>query len=182
MSSFWLAGALAAPLVLFGVAYAGSKSDEEKIKEAMSAAPAAVGANATIMVFDDDGSMRMVREGSNGFTCMSDDPTPGHNPMCLDANAMLWAEAWMSKTEPPKGKVGFGYMLAGGGTPSNIDPYATEPPAGRELMLEPPHVMIFSLPEAITGYPGAGTEDYDASQPWVMWAGTPYEHLMLPVE
>ena len=29
--------------------------------------------------------------------------------------------AWVNKTEPPKGKVGFDYMLQGGTTPSNVD-------------------------------------------------------------
>ena len=156
-------------------------SDEELIEEAESAAPPAVAKNATIMAFNEDGSMRMLRQGTNNFTCMTDDPSPGHNPMCLDQNAMAWAEAWINKTEPPAGKVGFGYMLAGGGTPSNVDPHATEPPGGGEPAQEPPHVMIFSLPEPAMDYPRPD-EDVDMSQPWVMWKDTPYEHLMLPVE
>ena len=32
--------------------------------------------------------MRTLRKGSNGFTCMPDNPvTPGPDPMCMDANA-----------------------------------------------------------------------------------------------
>ena len=42
--------------------------------------------------------------------------------MCADRNAM--EEAWLSKKEPPKNKVGFMYMLAGGTDASNTDPYA----------------------------------------------------------
>jgi hypothetical protein len=124
--------------------------------------------------------MRTLREGTNNFTCMADDPTPGKNPMCLDENGMAWAHAWMTKTEPPKDKVGFGYMLAGGATPSNTDPHATAP-AGGELAQEPPHVMIFNFPELPADYPQPG-DTPDMSQPWVMWAGTPYEHLMIPVQ
>lgn len=159
---------------------AAQTSDEEMIANAMSAGPPAVVENATIVAIDEKGQVRTLRQGANNFTCMADDPTPGNNPMCLDENAMAWAQAWMNKTEPPEGKVGFGYMLAGGSTPSNIDPYATAP-AGGALSQEPPHVMIFNLPEAVAGYPQGG-EDPDRTQPWVMWAGTPYEHLMLPVE
>jgi hypothetical protein len=158
-----------------------AQSDEELIAEAESAGPPGVAKNATIMAFDEDGSMRTLREGTNNFTCMADDPSPGHNPMCMDANAMAWAEAWINKTEPPKGKVGFGYMLAGGGTPSNVDPYATEPPGGGEPAAEPPHVMIFNLPEPAADYPRPD-EEVEMSQPWVMWKDTPYEHLMIPVE
>jgi hypothetical protein len=47
--------------------------------------------------------------------------------MCGDANAMEWAMAWIGKKDPPKGKVGFMYMLAGGTDASNTDPYATAP-------------------------------------------------------
>ncbi|MEW9807521.1 hypothetical protein ABUE31_16135 [Mesorhizobium sp. ZMM04-5] len=154
-------------------------TDDQLIENAMSAAPDAVARNATIVAVDASGHMRTLRQGTNNFTCMADDPSPGNNPMCLDRNAMAWAEAWMNKSEPPKGKVGFGYMLAGGVTPSNVDPFA-EPVEGAQAQ-EPPHVMIFSMPELPADYPSPGTEP-DMTQPWVMWAGTPYEHLMIPVQ
>jgi hypothetical protein len=35
-------------------------------------------------------------------------------------------DAWVNKTEPPEGKMGFGYMLQGGATPSNLDTFATK--------------------------------------------------------
>lgn len=176
--------ALAAGLSGLGAAataLSADMSDEELIKNAMSAAPEAVARDATIMAMDENGKMRTLREGTNNFTCIADDPGPGNNPMCLDKNAMEWAAAWMGKTEPPKNKVGFGYMLAGGATPSNVDPFADKPPEGKELAQEPPHVMILNLPEPPADYPKPG-ENPDMSRPWVMWAGTPYEHLMIPVK
>lgn len=167
-------------LGLSTMALAADMSDEELIENAMSAAPEAVARDARIIAMDDQGQVRTLREGTNNFTCLADDPGPGNNPMCMDRNAMAWAEAWMNKTEPPKGQVGIGYMLAGGATPSNVDPFA-QPPQDGEMTQEPPHIMIFSLPEIPEGYPQPG-EEPDMSQPWVMWAGTPYEHLMIPVE
>jgi hypothetical protein len=158
------------------------KSDEELIANALSAAPAAVAQQAAVMAMDAQGQMRTLRAGSNKFTCMPDNPnSPGDDPMCLDQNGMEWAHAWMTKTAPPAGKVGFGYMLQGGTTPSNVDPFATQPPDGMHWMQEPPHEMIFNYGEAIQDYPKPG-EMPDMTQPWVMWAGTPYEHLMLPVK
>jgi hypothetical protein len=38
--------------------------------------------------------------------------------------------------------------------------------------------MVFKHGEAMPGYP----EHADMTQPWVMWAGSPYEHLMIPVK
>ena len=108
----------------------GKMTDEEIIKSAMSAAPETIGKGATIIDVSSDGKIRVVRQGSNQFTCMADNPnTPGPDPMCGDRNAMEWIEAWLNKKEPPKNKVGFMYMLAGGTDASNTDPYAQKPEA-----------------------------------------------------
>jgi len=106
----------------------GKMTDDEIIKSAMSAAPEAIGKDATIIDVGSDGKIRVVRQGTNHFTCMADNPnTPGPDPMCADRNAMEWVDAWLNKKEPPKNKVGFMYMLAGGTDASNTDPYAHKP-------------------------------------------------------
>jgi hypothetical protein len=159
------------------------KTDEEMIVNAVSAAPESIGKNATVIAFDANGKVRTLRKGTNNFTCIPDDPTnPANDPNCVDANGLEWVMAWVNKTEPPKGKIGFGYMLQGGTTPSNVDPFATKPPEGMKWMQEPPHVMVFNYggEGAIKDYPRPG-EMADMTQAWVMWAGSPYEHLMIPV-
>jgi hypothetical protein len=71
-------------------------TDEDMIKSAMAAAPEAVAAAAAIVTIEADGNMRILRRGSNGFTCLPDNPnSPGPDPMCGDANAMKWAAAWI---------------------------------------------------------------------------------------
>src|SRR5437762_12262472 len=95
-------------------------SDAQLIAGAMSAAPAAVAKNATIITMTADKKMRTLRKGTNSYTCMPDNPdTPGPDPMCADKNAMEWIDAWMGKKTPAAGKVGFMYMLAGGTDASN---------------------------------------------------------------
>jgi hypothetical protein len=173
------AGGIAFALLAGVPAVAQDTSD--LIKSAESAAPAAVAAGATIYGFDDAGGMVTVREGTNGWWCMPDTPsTPGPDPMCGDANAMEWAMAWIGKTEPPKGKVGFIYMLAGGTDASNTDPFAEGPTADNNWISTGPHVMIMNATEMMAGYPADAVPD--TSQPYVMWAGTPYAHLMIPIE
>jgi hypothetical protein len=155
--------------------------DAALIQSAMSAAPAAVAQDATIMEMNADGTMRQVRGGHNGFTCIPDSPaTPGPDPMCADANAMEWIDAWLHHRTPPSGKVGFIYMLAGGTDASNTDPYATAPTSGNHWVQTGPHVMILNAPSLLQIYPR--TADPDTSKPYVMWSGTPYEHLMVPVQ
>jgi hypothetical protein len=165
-----------------GAGHTPPKTDEEMIANALSAAPEPIAAKAAVITFDAEGKVRTLREGSNNFTCIPDDPTnPANDPNCVDENGLEWVIALVNKTEPPEGKVGFGYMLQGGTTPSNVDPFAKEPPSGSHWMEEPPHVMIFNYGDAIKDYPKPG-ETADMTQPWVMWADTPYEHLMLPVK
>jgi hypothetical protein len=163
------------------ISSARSATDDEIIKSAMSAAPEAVSKDATIIAVETDGKMRTVREGTNGWWCMADSPaTPGPDPMCGDPNSMEWAMAWMEKREPPKGKVGFMYMLAGGTDASNTDPYATAPTEGNNWVKTGPHVMIVNAGELMSGYP---TEPKpNTAAPYVMWHGTPYAHLMIPVQ
>ena len=75
-------------------ASATRKNDRELIASAMQAAPKKVASNATIVVAESDGKMRTLREGSNGFTCMPDNPTtPGPDPMCMDKAALAWIDA-----------------------------------------------------------------------------------------
>src|ERR1700682_2103268 len=140
-------GVACATLALCLVADAQDKkaapSDADMIKSAMSAAPAAVGKNATIVAMEANGKMRTLREGTNGFTCMPDNPaTPGPDPMCMDKNAMDWVGAWVGHKTPAPGRVGFMYMLAGGTDASNTDPYAQKPDAKNHWVKTGPHVMV----------------------------------------
>jgi len=175
---------VAAILVAIGSAQAAdakTPGDAQLIASAMHAAPARVAKGATIVAMGADGKMRTLRQGSNGFTCMPDNPTtPGPDPMCMDKNAMAWAQAWMGHEHPQAGKLGLMYMLEGGTDASNTDPYAQKPSSGNHWVKTGPHVMIVGADAAFyADYPA--TADADAAAPYVMWSGTPYEHLMVPV-
>jgi hypothetical protein len=156
-------------------------SDQDIIKSAMAAASPAIARNATIIAVADDGTIRIVRKGTNNFTCMADNPnSPGPDPMCGDQNAMKWIQAWIDKKDPPANNIGFIYMLSGGTDASNTDPFAQKPDASNNWVKTGPHVMVVGAKGMMEGYPRAPKPD--TSEPYVMWAGTPYEHLMLPVQ
>jgi hypothetical protein len=175
-------------LLLAVVAVAANKpaakapTDADLIASAMKAAPMSIAKHATIVAMGADMKMRTVRAGTNGWTCMPDNPeTPGPDPMCMDKNALDWANAWMSHATPAAGKVGFMYMLAGGTDASNTDPYAKAPTASNHWIKTGPHIMIVGADATFyDSYPKGA--DPDTSVPYVMWAGTPYQHLMAPVK
>ena len=157
-----------------------SGGDAALIRSAMSAAPPSVARGATIIAMGAGGRMRTQRRGGNGFTCMADNPaTPGPDPMCMDAAAMRWVMAWVGHTAPPANNVGLMYMLAGGTDASNVDPYSERPARGAPWVRTGPHLMVVGSEALLAGYPSGPRPD--TSRPYVMWAGTPYAHLMIPV-
>ena len=154
-------------------------TSSDPIKSAESAAPASIAHNASVITVGADGKVTELRKGSNGWTCMPDSPTtPGPDPMCMDANAGKWAQAWMGHKPPPAGTTGVMYMLEGGTDASNTDPYATQPTAENDWIKTGPHIMVVGSKEILAGMPSGAKPD--TSVPYVMWAGTPYAHLMVP--
>lgn len=152
-----------------------------KIESAMTAAPPAISAEAQILdnAVDDAGKYLVLREGSNGWSCFPDIPaSPGNDPACYDATWMDWNYAFLAGEDPEPAVPGLAYMLQGGSDPSNTDPMATEPAPGEDWVASPPHVMLL-LPDALDQE--AFSTDHDSGQPYIMWAGTPYEHIMMPI-
>lgn len=174
---------LAAISIGLAVGIATAQNDSEtqvKIESAMSAAPAAIAQDATILdwAFDADGQFVVLREGTNGWTCLPDDPaTPTNNPICLDEVFMEWFYAFISGVEPNVTVPGFVYTLQGEQVFSNSDPGAMEAAADQWMSIAP--YMSIVLPASVDL--SDITTDEHSDGPFVMWAGTPYQHLMVPV-
>ncbi len=181
-SLMMLAASLSLTMIVQAAEVKKPLTDKQLSASAMSAAPAKVGRSATIVAMEADGTMRTIREGKNSFTCMPDNPaTPGPDPMCMDKNAWEWVQAWVAHKTPSPGKIGFMYMLAGGTDASNTDPYATKPEPDNNWIKTGPHVMIVGADASFYDmYPKDAKPD--TSGPYVMWSGTPYQHLMAPVK
>jgi hypothetical protein len=173
----WLlvSAALLCPLQQ-GAAQANHPADAQLTKQALAAAPAKIAKNAAVVVPQPDGTMKELRAGTNGFTCIPDDPqSPGTDPMCLDANGTKWLHAYMAHTKPTNAAPGIGYMLEGGSDISANDPYA-KPDKNTKFIASPPHYMImWAFDPATTGLPTTPKK----TGSWIMWAGTPYAHLMV---
>jgi hypothetical protein len=134
---------------------------------------------AAVMEMDAAGAMTELRPGTNGWMCVPDGSvTPGVDPMCADTNAQAWLTAYFGQKTPTVTGMGIAYMLAGGSDASNTDPYAQTPAAGEEWIASGPHVMVLPTdPAQLAAFP----TDPKSGGPYVMWKGTPYAHLMVPV-
>ena len=157
-------------------------SPTEKIANAMSAAPRALASQATIMDWPASDSVPppVLRQGTNGWVCYPDIPaTEGNDPMCLDKSWQAWVEAYVTHKPPQLSSIGVSYMIAPGyGTGSNTDPYAAGPTADNQWGHDAPHLMIV-VPD-LAALQGLPTTRQDGA-PFVMWTGTPYAHIMVPL-
>jgi hypothetical protein len=154
---------------------------EWKIQNAMSAAPEAIASAATIMAWPSspDSQPTELRAGTNGWTCFADnEASPGEDPMCFDGQFGNWATAWMSRRNPSITSLGVAYMLKGGSDASNTDPFKMQPDSGQAWVETGPHVMIV-VPN-VSGLAGLPT-DHSSGGPYIMWQGTPYAHVMVPI-
>lgn len=156
---------------------------DDKIANALSAGPLSITGNAAVMDYPAAGSTDLVslRAGTNGWTCIPDDPTnPANDPMCLDSIWLQWLKDVVAgKTPQRPSTYGIAYMLQGGSVADNDDPSIKTPAAGKQWQIDPPHIMILS-PEPLD--PKAYPSKMNGTGPWIMWGGTPFEHLMFPVE
>jgi hypothetical protein len=149
-------------------------SDAGYTAKALAAAPKAIAKDAGVARYDKDGAMKTLRESKNGFTCM----VIMGDAMCADANSMAFFDAMMHKQSPPD-KMGLTYMLSGDNGASNTDPTAEKKTADNHWVVTGPHIMIVGAGAKSLGL--SETADVDPTKPYMMWAGTPYEHAMIPV-
>jgi hypothetical protein len=90
----------------------------EKIRNALSAAPADIAQNATVIDWPSppDATPPVLREGSSGWTCLPSPPdTPGNDPLCVDPVFLRFRLALHRGQSLALTEVGLGYMLQGGG-------------------------------------------------------------------
>jgi len=168
-------------LAIAVVPSAGLAQDEADhsatIENALSAAPAALAEGAAVA----DWEGNVLREGTNGYTCLPDPPDQdGNSPMCLDEAWLVWAAAWTNGEDPPAVEsVHFAYMLQGDAPVSNVDPYATGPTEDNEWLgaeVVGAHLMLLAPAGALEGL----SDDPNNGGPWVMWRGTSLAHIMVP--
>jgi len=156
---------------------AAHQSDVSYIKTAEAGAPASISKAARIARLEKGGQVTVVRDGSNGFTCASV-PDMGIPAICTDKEGWDWmVSAMSSKEKPSNDQPGVAYMMQGGTHFETPDgKIVMEPTANTHTVKEPPHwMLLWPLDPAETGLPTHPS----AGGAYVMFAGTPYAHVMI---
>lgn len=147
-------------------------SIQSKIAVALSAAPPDIAKDATVAEMDSHGTMKILRAGTNAFTCLPGDPHGvGMPPMCEDKVAMQWNEDRREHKPAPTTTVpGIEYMLAGATQRSDSDPNdKTSPP----IDIGPHWMILWPFDPATSGLPAV----HKSTGAYIMYAGTPWAHL-----
>ena len=149
-----------------------------------STAPDFIGDFATVI--GADGSV--IREGTNGWRCEAFIPMPEggfkspHDaaPACSDKNSVAWANAYKAGTIPEMEGDGWIWMIHGDlGVDNFIVGTDGQKNAGHKHYIESgPHMML--MPKDPSSLDAQST-DYTSGAPYVMFKGTPYAHLMVPL-
>jgi len=164
-------------------------SAEWQIWAYSTAAPSFIAKNATVL----NGKMEMLREGTNGWTCLPvnprgmSDPENGWKspheamPLCGDGEVFKWISAYLSDQIPDMDRDGYAWMLHGDMGEDNSTPKVVNKEDAQEgqWIESGPHLMLMPKdPATLEGH----TADFNSGSPYVMFPGTPYTHMMIPVE
>jgi hypothetical protein len=171
-----------------GAGFCQMSTTDSEISQALSAAPASIASGAAVARMDANGNMSQLRPGSNGWTCLAhhEDPlhpdTIEHHGSCFDKYGLQGIEDYAAGRKPNPEHVGYSYMLQGGSSWSNTDPTADKlAPGQKDFIRMPPHIMILNAALAdASGFP-SGEAIPDTHKPFVMFGGTPYALLIIPL-
>jgi hypothetical protein len=184
MKNLVLAALAVAAALLASPARAQAKGE---IAQALTAAPPGVAAGAAVARMDASGRITELRAGTNGWTCIppNDPAHVGHRnfPACFDKYGLEWIEDFFARRNPNPLHVGYSYMLRGGWSWSNTDSSARKlAPGQKDYIRIPPHIMILGARVADnSGFP-SGQANPDTGKPFVMFGGTPFAILIIPVK
>jgi hypothetical protein len=143
-----------------------------KIARALSAGPPNVTKDATVAEMDEQGNMKLLRKGTNDFTCLPGNPKVRGKPaLCEDKVATQWNRDFAEhKPKPTTTVPGIEYMLAGAIQRSDSDPYdKTDPP----ITVGPHWMILWPFDPKASGLP----THHKATGAYIMWAGSPYAHV-----
>ena len=175
-------------LSFFAYSHSDHSSDMKKdfeIKAYTGAAPDFIGNFESVIGSDG----KVLKEGTNGWTCLaftanmmgdSMDPRMA-TPACMDSNAMAWANAYMNQEVPKLKKDGWAWMIHGDTGADNFRAFSEGDKAGtnpEDWIESGAHLML--MPKDPSTLDNT-TTDFTTGSPYVMFKGTPYVHMMIPV-
>jgi hypothetical protein len=152
-------------------------TDAEKIADALRAGPVFVTKDATLLDWPSTpgGEYRVLRKGSNQWTCLPGDPDfPHDEPACFDPTFLSWIQDTLAGRMPHVDRIGISYMYGGAWVPNKSHAMGS----GNEFHVGP-HIMVVGLDQKVLqtlSQDGSNGEPYANHLP-----GHPELFLVIPI-
>jgi hypothetical protein len=153
-----------------------SKPDGEKIASALQSGPKFVTQNATVLDWPTSpgGEYRVLRAGTNGWSCLPGAPGAAHDePGCFDRTFLQFIKDSVAGRTPNVQRVGISYMYAGKWVPNKS--HATG--SGDEFRVGP-HIMVLGLDQKILQ---TFNQDGSNGEPYANHLDGPHAELFLVI-
>jgi len=172
-------------LLLAGLqAHAGLSADQQ-IHESLRALPESLRDGATVVGYNEAAERVTLKKGSNGMTCWADDPRPNPN-----TDAPYYVVCFPESLKPlfrrirelKDGKVSDRGKILNAEIESgkiSMPDLAVRYTLRGEAYVEALPLTVIHVPNRKAEGTGFSTE-IDHFRPWLMWAGTPMAHIMVP--
>ncbi len=176
MTRFFLPAILVA---VVGIAHAQERSVEQQIAEALMPLPDDLQAGATVIRYDSVGNKFVLREGTNHMVCSADSPSKGFSVRCYPKTLQGFRDKLEELADVSEDE--FRDIVSAEITqgklrvPDRAVSYAIR---GAELENALPLTVVY-LPGATAESTGLTTTP-SHYRPWLMFAGTPAAHIMIP--
>jgi hypothetical protein len=109
---------------------------------------------------------RVLRQRTNGWTCMPDVPgRPQHDPMCVNETMMTWLMATLAGKKPDIDRVGLAYMLLGEARQGQNASTAKDPSQVKEWFCVGPYFLVV-LPDSAKDALRGINQDLSNNQPY----------------
>lgn len=174
---------LVAVLLLGGSQVPSQKSGNQQIREAIRALPEALREGAKVVGYAESGERVTLKKGSNGMTCWADDPRPNSDEpfyvVCFPESLERFFKRNRDLKEgkvPNRRKVLTAEIEAG---KIPLPEFAMRYTLRGQIFEEALPLTVIHVPYAKTDGTGLSSE-VDNFRPWLMWAGTPLAHIMIP--
>jgi hypothetical protein len=172
-------------LLLAGLQAQAGPGAEQQIHESLHALPESLRDGATVVGYNQSGERVTLKKGSNEMTCWADDPRP--NPV---TDAPYYVVCFPASLGPlfsrihelKEGKVADRGKILNAEIKSGKIPMpdlAVRYTLRGEAYVEALPLTVIHVPNRKPEGTGFSTE-IDHYRPWLMWAGTPMAHIMVP--
>jgi hypothetical protein len=158
---------------------AEDKSVAQQIAEAVAPLPSELQADATVIRYSSPDKKTVLREGTSHIVCSADSPFPGFSVMCYPKSLQEYRdrmEVHWEKSEDEYGDALNAEIKEGKfEIPERAVHYVIR---GAEFQNALPLTIVY-LPNATFESTGLSTTP-SHYRPWLMFAGTPMAHIMVP--